>query len=102
MELLNLCVTTTVTRLLISAVPKINGVVSLVTTGLVIVGAMGAVMSTTKFIMPGSEVLPNESVAVTETSYFPSVKAAMGVLPPLGSAVARFTVQAPTPLAVVV
>ena len=96
------CVTTTVTRLLISAVPKINGVVSLVTTGLVIVGAMGAVMSTTKFIIPGCEVLPNESVAVTETSYFPSASTAMGDRLPVGFTVAKFTDHAPLPLAVVV
>jgi len=41
-------------------------------------------------------------VAVTEISYFPSVKAAMMALPPLGIAVAKFTAHAPLPFAVVV
>ena len=91
--------------LLISAVPDINGVVSLVFWGLVkpvMTGAFGAVVSTTRFIIPGCEVLPNESVAVTETSYFPSASTAMGDRLPVGFTVAKFTDHAPLPLAVVV
>ena len=66
--LLNLWVTTTVTTLFISALPKITGVMSLVTIGLVMAGAIGAVESITRLMMPDCEVLPNESVAVTATS----------------------------------
>jgi hypothetical protein len=93
----------TVTVLPGSAVPPIAGVVSLVcVTGVVMAGAAGAVLSTSKLRVAAGPVLPLGSVAVANTVCGPSLKGALGVqlhwpaVGPLASAVAVQSVTPPS------
>ena len=70
----------TVTLLFGSAVPPMMGVLSLVcVTGVVTLGAAGAVLSTLKFCAAAGPVLPAGSVAATNTVCGPLLSAVVGV-----------------------
>ena len=89
----------TVTVLPASAVPAMVGVVLLVSAAVVTAGAVGAVVSMVSVWVPGVDVLPAASVAVTDTALVPL--AFRLSVPVTGVAVDRSRLQFP-PVAVVV
>ncbi|AIB14388.1 hypothetical protein ABAZ39_20955 (plasmid) [Azospirillum argentinense] len=90
----------TVTVLPASAVPVRVGVALSVSVAEVTAGALGAVVSMVSDWVPAEEVLPAASVAVAETAFVPLALRLSE--PAVGVAVARLTLQAPVPEAVVV